>query len=185
MREVLRRAAQHRRAADVDHLDGLRLGDALLSRDLLEGIEVDADEVERLDVLLLERCEIVVAVAAREDRRVDARMQRLHAAAEHLGRVGQRLDALDLSPSSSSRYAAVPPLATSSQPSSSRPRAKHVEARLVVGRDQRAHSSSTTRGRRRCSISLMRSCSVSACRRAGRRRAPARAPGRSRRLRRR
>ena len=69
VREVLRRAAQHRRAADVDHLDRLRLGDALLRRDLLEGIEVDADEVERLDAVLLERRDVVVAVAAREDRR--------------------------------------------------------------------------------------------------------------------
>ena len=40
-----------------------------------------------------------------------------------------------------SRYVAVPPLATSSQPSVDEPAREHVDAGLVVGRDQRAHSS--------------------------------------------
>ena len=45
--------------------------------DVLERIEVDADEVERLDLLLVERGAVVGAVAAGEDRGVDARVQRL------------------------------------------------------------------------------------------------------------
>jgi hypothetical protein len=48
--------------------------------DLRERVEADADEVERPDVVLVERGEVVRMVAPREDRRVDARMQRLDAA---------------------------------------------------------------------------------------------------------
>ena len=53
VREILRRSAQHRRTADVDHFDGFFLTDSVASGDLAERIEVDADEVERLDLLLL------------------------------------------------------------------------------------------------------------------------------------
>src|SRR5205807_2813296 len=53
--EVLRGAAQHRRAADVDHLDGLLLANSVAARNLAEGIEVDADQVEWADVVLIER----------------------------------------------------------------------------------------------------------------------------------
>ena len=67
--EVLRRGAQHRRPADVDHLDGLLLAHVLPAGDLREGIEVDADEVERLDPVLLERLDVGLHVAPREDRR--------------------------------------------------------------------------------------------------------------------
>ena len=62
---------------------------------------------------------------------------------------------------SSSRYAAVPPLATSSHPSSGESLREDVEAGLVEGRDQRAHSSPTTRGSSRCSTAWIRSTSVS------------------------
>ena len=93
--EVLRRGAEHRRAADVDHLDGLLLAHVLPARDLREGIEVDADEVERLDSVLLERLHVRLHAAPREDRAVDPRMQRLDAAAEHLGHVGERIDRRD------------------------------------------------------------------------------------------
>ena len=52
---VLGRGADHRRAADVDVLDRLRLADARLGDRALERIEVDADEVDRLDPLGGER----------------------------------------------------------------------------------------------------------------------------------
>ena len=68
----------------------------MLRDDRAERIEVDADEVERLDLLLVERLEVVGAVASREDAAVDARVQRLHASAEQLGRVRHVLDARDL-----------------------------------------------------------------------------------------
>ena len=79
--EVLRRGAEHRRAADVDHLDGLLLAHVLPARDLREGIEVHAHEVERLDSVLLERLHVRLHAAPSEDRAVDPRMQRLDAAA--------------------------------------------------------------------------------------------------------
>jgi hypothetical protein len=62
-------------------------------RDLPERVQVDADEVERPDVVLLERGEVVRVVVPREDRRVDAGMQRLDATAEQLGDLRQLLDA--------------------------------------------------------------------------------------------
>ena len=67
--EVLGGAAQHRRAADVDRLDGLLLRDSVPRGDLLERIEVDADEVERLDPVLLERGDVLRLVAPGEDAR--------------------------------------------------------------------------------------------------------------------
>ena len=50
--EVLGRRAEQRRAADVDHLDGVLLTHVLLGRDAPKRVEVDADEVERLDLVL-------------------------------------------------------------------------------------------------------------------------------------
>ena len=59
-------------------------------RDLGEGIEAHADEVDRLDPVVVERSEVVGVVAAREDRRVDARVKRLHATIEHLRKIRDR-----------------------------------------------------------------------------------------------
>src|SRR4051794_29670145 len=47
-------AAQHRRTADVDHLDGVGHAGAAARGDRAEGIEVHAHDVERLDLLLVE-----------------------------------------------------------------------------------------------------------------------------------
>ena len=81
---VLRRRADHRRAADVDVLDGLRLGD-IGSRDRrLERVEVHAHEVDRLDPLGLERRHVLRVVALREQRRVEPRVEGLDATAEDL-----------------------------------------------------------------------------------------------------
>jgi hypothetical protein len=93
MGEVLRRASEHGRPADVDQLDRVLLGDSMSRRDLPERIEADADEVERPDVVLVERGQVVRMVAPREDRRVDAGMQRLDATAQQLGGLRQLLDA--------------------------------------------------------------------------------------------
>jgi hypothetical protein len=92
VREVLRRPAQHRRPADVDHLDGLLLADAVLPRHLLERVEVDAHEVEEADSLLVERNQVRIHLAPREDAGVDRRVKCLDAATEHLGEVGHALD---------------------------------------------------------------------------------------------
>src|SRR5262249_30618141 len=98
MREVLGGAAQHRRAADVDHLDGLLLADAVAAGDLTEGIKVHADEIEWCDLLRLECGNVVRTVAPREDRSVDARVQSLDAPTEHLCDAGQLFDAVDVEP---------------------------------------------------------------------------------------
>jgi len=50
----------------------------------LEGVQVHDDEVEGMDLVLLERGEIVVAVPSREDPGVHAGMERLDPPAEHL-----------------------------------------------------------------------------------------------------
>src|SRR6185437_14463029 len=144
-----------------DHLDGLHLRHALLRRDLLERVEVDADEIERLDAVFCEGRDVVGVVAAREDAGVDARMERLHAAAEHLGEVRQRLhpvdaqsELLEIGRSTTARDERPAELGEALR--------EDVEAGLVVCRDQRAHSSPTTRGSSLCSRSLIRAWSVSA-----------------------
>ena len=117
----------------------------MLRRDRAEGIEVDADEVERLDLLLVERLEVVGAVAPGEDPAVDARVQRLHAAAEHLRRLRDVLDARDPEPlllEERSGATARDEL----EAELVQPARELVEAGLVVDGDQRAHSSLTTCG---------------------------------------
>ena len=159
--EVLGGGAQHRRAADVDHLDGLLLADPELGDHRGERVEVGTDEVERLDPLVGERGEVVGAVAAGEDAAVDARVQRLHAAAEHLGRRGDDLDAgrrrgraLDVLGGAAARHQLEAQLGQAAR--------EVVEAGLVVHGDQRAHSSPTTFGSSRCSTSWIRSRRLSA-----------------------
>ena len=138
MREVLGRAAEHRRAADVDHLDRLLLAHAVAADDLRERVEVDADEVERLDPATRERLEVVGVVVPREDARVDVRVQRLHPAAQQLRAPRSARRPASRSRPRLSRKAAVPSLATSSTPSSARPGPELVQAGLVVRGDQRA-----------------------------------------------
>ena len=68
--EVLRRRADHRRAADVDVLDHLFLVDAAAGGGLLERVEVHAHEVDELDLVLLRRDHVRrVVAAARAGRR--------------------------------------------------------------------------------------------------------------------
>ena len=71
--------------SSLGHLAAVRHG--------AERIEVADDHVDRLDALLLERPHVLGPVAAGQDAGVDRRVQRLHAAAQHLGRAGQLLDA--------------------------------------------------------------------------------------------
>jgi hypothetical protein len=92
MGEVLGRTPEQRRPADVDQLDRVLFGYAVLRRDLREGVQADADEVERPDVVRLERGEVVWMVAASEDRGVDTGMERLDAASEQLGDLRQLVD---------------------------------------------------------------------------------------------
>ena len=52
------------------------------------GIEVDADEVDRLDAVLLHRGDVLGVVAQGEQAAVDFGMQRLDPAVHHLGEAG-------------------------------------------------------------------------------------------------
>ena len=160
VREVLRGRAQHRRAADVDHLDRLVLGRPDPRGERRERIEVDADDVERLDPLVGELLDVVFAVALGEDAGVDRRVERLDAAAEHLRRTGHVLDLGDGQPllgeelrGAARRDELEPELVQAAR--------EVVDALLLVDGDQGAgHSSLTTRGSRRCSTAWMRSSSV-------------------------
>ena len=95
---VLGRGADHRRPADVDVLDR-DLGLDLVAGDgLLEGVEVDADQVDRLDPLALQRRHVLGVVAPRQQRRVQPRVQRLDPAAEDLLLAGELGDVGHLEP---------------------------------------------------------------------------------------
>jgi hypothetical protein len=91
---VLRRRAQHRRAADVDVLDGVGQADARLGDRLAERVEVHHDQVDGLDAVLGHLL-LVVGDGPAEQAAMDARVQRLHAPVEDLGRAGVRGDGLD------------------------------------------------------------------------------------------
>jgi hypothetical protein len=93
---VLRRRADHRRAADVDVLERLVLAHVQARHRAFERVEVHAHEVDLLDPFLLERLEMSGVVADREQRRVELRVQRLDAAVEDLGRARQVLHASNL-----------------------------------------------------------------------------------------
>jgi hypothetical protein len=156
VREVLGGGAQHRRPADVNHLDGVFHSGAALRGDRAEGIEVDADEVERLDLLLVQRLDVVGPVAPREDAAVDARVQRLHPPAEHLGSAGHVFDPrhgetalLEERSGAAARDELEAELLE--------PARELLEPRLVVDGDQRAHSCLTTCGSSRCSTACTRS----------------------------
>jgi hypothetical protein len=83
---VLGRRAQHGRAADVDVLDGVRQRAVILGDGLLERVQVDHQQVDRRDAVLGQRCHVLGQVAAGQDAAVHLRVQRLHAAVEHLGK---------------------------------------------------------------------------------------------------
>ena len=95
VRVVLRRGADHRRAADVDVLDHLGVGDPAPRRRALERIEVHAHEVDRLDVVLLERLRVLGVLADGEQAGVELRVQRLDAAVHDLGEAGVVRDRAD------------------------------------------------------------------------------------------
>src|SRR5262245_19150620 len=100
---VLGRRAHHRRAADVDVLDHLLVADAGFGDGGLEGVEVDDDHVDRLDLVLGDGGYVGGVVADVEDAAVDTRVQCLDAAVEHLGEAGQVADLADGQPGGDER----------------------------------------------------------------------------------
>jgi hypothetical protein len=95
---VLRRRADHRRAADVDVLDHLGVAHAAAAGRPLERIEVDADEIDELDAVLRRLAHVLGVVAHREQPGVELGMQRLDPAVHDLREPGEVLDPADLEP---------------------------------------------------------------------------------------
>ena len=85
---VLGRRADHRRAADVDVLDAVVVVGALRHR-RLERVEVDHQQVDRLDPVRGHRRHMLGIVAQRQKPAMHHRVQRLHPAVHHLGKAGQ------------------------------------------------------------------------------------------------
>ena len=84
---VLGGRPDHRRAADVDGLDaGVERGTD--AHRLLEGIEIDHDQVDARDVMRLHGRTMAGVVPAGENPAVDGRVQSLHAAVHDLGKAG-------------------------------------------------------------------------------------------------
>ena len=95
---VLGGGADHRRPPDVDLLDRLLLGHVVAGDRALERIEVDADQVDRLDLAFAQGRGVLGVVADRQQRRVQVGVKRLDAAVEDLGEPGQVLDLPHLDP---------------------------------------------------------------------------------------
>ena len=85
---VLGGAAEHGGAADVDVLDGVVERDVGLRDGGLERVKVHHHEVNRRDAVLLHSGLVLSVAADVEQAAVDLRVQRLHAAIEHLGEAG-------------------------------------------------------------------------------------------------
>ena len=85
---VFRSAAEHRRAADVDVLDGVLKSDVRLGHSLLERVEVYDDEIDRPDAVFGGGGGVFVIFAQEKQAAMDHRVQRLDATVEHLGETG-------------------------------------------------------------------------------------------------
>ena len=85
---VLGGRPQHGGAANVDVLDGVVERDPGAGDRGLEGVEVDDDEVDGSDAVLGDGAFVLGVAAQVQQAPVDARVQRLHPAIEHLGKAG-------------------------------------------------------------------------------------------------
>ena len=90
-RVVLGRRADHRGSADVDLLDAL-VGAGPRGHGGGERVEVDHDQLERLDAEVGELGDVVGLAGVGEDAGVHPRVQRLDPALEALGEAGEVLD---------------------------------------------------------------------------------------------
>ena len=95
---VLGGRADHRRAADVDVLDRIRVGHAGAGDGALERVEVHADEVDELDVVLGGLRHVLGVVAQREQPGVEPRVQRLDAPVHDLREAREVVDGADVEP---------------------------------------------------------------------------------------
>ncbi len=96
--KVFRRGADHGRAANVDVLDDLGGADVGLERGLLEGVEVDDDEVDGLDAVGIDGGDVFGVLADVEDATMDPGVQGFDSSVEHLGETGELRDVADSEP---------------------------------------------------------------------------------------
>ena len=90
-RVVLGGGADHRRPADVDHLDRFVMAGAGRDRGL-ERIEVDHHQIDRRDAECRDRGHVRIEVAACQDAAVHRGMQGFDPTVENAGRAGHRSD---------------------------------------------------------------------------------------------
>ena len=92
---VLRRGADHGRAADVDILDAV--GEIAAARDgVLERIKIDHQQIDRPDAVAAHRIGVGGIAAHGKKSAMHRRMQRLDPAIHHLGKSGEIADVDDL-----------------------------------------------------------------------------------------
>ena len=89
--KVLCRRTHHSRPADVDVFDDVVKIVRLFDR-RLEGVEVDTDQIDRLDAELFGLIEVRLLVASVQDAAVDIRVQRLDAPLKTLGKLCHLID---------------------------------------------------------------------------------------------
>ena len=85
---VLGGAAEQGGPADIDVLDGFLQGDVGPRRDLLEGIEVHHDQINRTDAVLSDCCFMPRIAPEEKQAAMHFRVQRLQAAVEHFREPG-------------------------------------------------------------------------------------------------
>ena len=85
---ILRRGADHGRAADVDVLDGVVERAARLGHSLAEGIEIHHHQIDGRDAMLCHHCQMLRQIAPAENAAMHFRVEGLDAAIEHLGKAG-------------------------------------------------------------------------------------------------
>ena len=141
---VLRCGADHGRSADVDGLD---------VRTIEERVQVAHDELDGRDALGLEVGAVTVVPEIGEQATVNARVQRLHPAVEHLGSAGDVLDGRHRD-ARLRQLGGRLPRRHELEAEVDEPACELDEARLVVHREQGAlhvaHFPSSSRARSTC-----------------------------------
>ena len=87
-RVILRRAAQHRRPADVDVLDRLFARHTAAGHGLFKGVEVDHHQIDRRDAMRRRLCLVGRKITAEEQPAMDHGVQRFDPAVEHFRKTG-------------------------------------------------------------------------------------------------
>lgn len=85
-------AADHARTADINLLDGLALRDALGCDRSLKRIEIDADQIDRLNAVIGHGLNMLRPVASGQKAAMHLGVKGLDPAVHHLGKTGHRFN---------------------------------------------------------------------------------------------